>query len=456
MQLPNYFLADLPPEASLSGPMIAEACQTLKRNREQYLQSRSTDSLVRTISELAASWLDPEFRFRQRALATPPETTGFSSPTLARGLDALFSQLTRENLELLLVQEFGDRRRLDELASTTLEQKTGRAAIARGPELLVQITAGNLPSSAVLSIVFGLLVRSAQFVKLAAGATLVPRLFAHSLYEVEPKLGACLELASWPGGRGDLEDPLFAEADCLTASGSDETLTSIRQRLPARVRFVGYGHRVSFGYITREVLGGAGTRQAAARAAQDVAAWNQLGCLSPHVFYVERGGRATPEDFAAMLADELAQLEMKEPRGPIPETAAAAIATRRGFYDIRAAHMPDTRQWRSSESTAWTVIFESLPSFPISCLYRFIYIKPVASMTECLQGADSVRGKVSTVGLEASGDRARDLAHELSRWGVTRICPLGQMQNPPLTWRHDGRPPLGDLISWTDWEQRSS
>ena len=38
-------------------------------------------------------------------------------------------------------------------------------------------------------------------------------------------------------------------------------------------------------------------------------------------------------------------------------------------------------------------------------------------------------------------------------WGVTRVCPLGQMQNPPLTWRHDGRPALGDFVTWVDWEK---
>ena len=45
------------------------------------------------------------------------------------------------------------------------------------------------------------------------------------------------------------------------------------------------------------------------------------------------------------------------------------------------------------------------------------------------------------------------LANELARWGASRICPLGKMQSPPLTWRHDGRPSLGDLVMWTDWEQ---
>ena len=41
---------------------------------------------------------------------------------------------------------------------------------------------------------------------------------------------------------------------------------------------------------------------------------------------------------------------------------------------------------------------------------------------------------------------------ELAHWGVARVCPLGQMQNPPLAWRHDGRPALEDLVTWTDWE----
>ncbi|MCX6894765.1 MAG: acyl-CoA reductase, partial [Verrucomicrobia bacterium] len=63
-----------------------------------------------------------------------------------------------------------------------------------------------------------------------------------------------------------------------------------------------------------------------------------------------------------------------------------------------------------------------------------------------------VRGKVSTVGLAATEGRAPKLAAELARWGATRICPLGEMQNPPLAWRHDGRPALGDLVRWTEVE----
>jgi hypothetical protein len=452
MNLPNYFLADLPPEATLSAAMIGEACQTLKRNRERYLAHRHTHTLVKTLSDVAQSWLKPEYPFRKLALERGPAATGFSSATLARGLDSFFKQLTHEHFHVLLEQDLGHGHRLDEMVAGEAERKSGRAAIATAPELLAHITAGNLPNPTLAAMVLGVLLRSAQFVKCASGTSLLPLLFAHSLYEVEPKLGACLEVAEWRGGDADLEKALFDEADCVTATGSDETLAAIRHRLPAKARFLGYGHRVSFAYVTGGVLTGLNARNVAGLAAADVAAWNQQGCLSPHVIYVEQGGGVPPEHFAAMLAEELERREESEPRGELSLQAAAAIASRRSFYEVRAAHSPDTRLWCSRNSTAWTVVYEADPRFQLSSLNRFIYVKGVKDMTEALQNAESVRGQVSTVGLAAPEDREPALATELAHWGVARVCRLGQMQEPPLAWRHDGRPALGDLVTWTDWE----
>ena len=189
-----------------------------------------------------------------------------------------------------------------------------------------------------------------------------------------------------------------------------------------------------------------------ARAALEVAAWNQLGCLSPHVIYIENSGEVTPEEFAAELAQALAARETVDPRGPLPVSVSATIASRRAFYEMRAAHSPGTRVWASPGSTAWTVVYESDPRFQASCLNRFVYVKAVRDVTEALQGADPVRGSVSTIGLAAPEDEAPELALTMARWGATRVCPLGQMQSPSLLWRHDGRPSLADLVTWTDFE----
>jgi hypothetical protein len=210
---------------------------------------------------------------------------------------------------------------------------------------------------------------------------------------------------------------------------------------------------VSFGYVTQEVLSGFGVKKIVARAAEDVIAWNQLGCLSPHLIYVETGGAVSPEMFAEKLAEELARCERDEPRGDVSVEVSATIAARRDFYRVRATAATETQIWVSEGSTAWTVIYEADPRFQPSCLNRFIYVKAVANLDEALRQADVVRGQVSTVGIAAQDDRAQELATRWGRWGATRICPLGQMQNPPLTWRHDGRPALGDLVEWIGWEQ---
>jgi hypothetical protein len=441
MTPPNYFLADLPPEAELSPAMVTAACETLKRNREKYLAPRKTDDIVKILCEVAAGWLQPEGKFRRIALEADPEVVGFSKAVLEKGLDDFFRRFTPENFQALLAQDLGDG-----------DSSRVTSHFWHGPQFLVHIAAGNIPNPALMSLALGLLTRSAQFMKCASGASLLPRLFAHSIYDIDPKLGACLELAEWPGGNTWLETALFAEADCVTATGSDKTLAAVQSRVPAKVRFLGYGQRVSFGLVTREVLRDETIAEIVSRVADDVIAWDQNGCLSPHVIYVEERGAVESDKFAGLLAAELMKRETAEPRGRVAVEDSAAIASRRSMYETLAAHRGDAKIWQSTGSTAWTVVFEHEVRFHFSPLNRFVFVKPVPDMAAVLRGVDELKGKVSTVGVAATPDKLKELAPQLARWGVTRICPTGQMQNPPLTWRHDGRPALGDLVTWTDFE----
>src|SRR3954465_4585409 len=138
MNLPNYFLADLPPEASLSPAMITEACQTLKRNREQYLAQRSTTAIVKLLCDIGAAWLQPDNAFRKFALETGPQKTGFSKMTLQKGLDQFFSHFPPDNFQALLEQDLGHVQRLDKFAEV---RGKPNAAMARGPEFLIHIAA---------------------------------------------------------------------------------------------------------------------------------------------------------------------------------------------------------------------------------------------------------------------------------------------------------------------------
>lgn len=451
-EIPNYFLADLGPDAEFTENMITEGALTLRSNRERYLAVRDTASIIRILSQTADNWLEEDYPFREITLERGPAETGFSRETIQTGLDHFFNGLNGDTLEDLLQQELGHLKRMD--GPCAARNENGKEAMASGPEMITHIAAGNIPIPTMMSIVLGLLIRSAQFVKCPRGSSFIPRMFAHSLYDTDSKIGSCIEIAEWKSGNEAIEDTLYRHSECVTATGSDKTLEAIRNRLDAKTRFLGYGHQVSFGYVTREAVSGYKAKRLIREAADDVVAWNQLGCLSPHIFYVEDDSSNWALQFAQQLAAELEKREAADPRGEIPKDAAAAIASRRAMYEVRAAHMPDSsRQWCSEDSTAWTVIYETDTLFQLSCLNRFIYVKSTASIDEVLKGAEMVRDHVSTVGIAAAEDEKEEIAMRFARWGATRICPIGRMQKPPLTWRHDGRPLLSDYVRWTDWEQ---
>ena len=207
--LPNLFLADLGPDLILTPHTVREACLTVRRNRDLWLARLRTRQIAEIIAYSAEQWFEPGNGFRTRALAEGPALLGVSHSTFGRGLDSFLRQLTVENLEGLIAQDLGDSKRLDDFSAGVVELRGGRTALARGPSLLGHITAGNLPVPALQSIVIGLMLRSAQFLKCATGTSLIPRLFAHSLAATEPKLGSCLELAEWPRGSDPLDDAFF-------------------------------------------------------------------------------------------------------------------------------------------------------------------------------------------------------------------------------------------------------
>ena len=443
----DYFLADKP-GADLSEKLIAEACQTLKNNRDDYLAQIGNETIISKLVEIGSLWSSQDYELRKLALAADPKDTGFPREVLSAGLDSCFKEWTQEKFFGLIKQELGDPTRLQSFGSFSSHS----LAMVHGPELIAQLAPDNLPTPIFQSIAFGLLLRSAQFIKCARGKSLLPRLFGHSLHYVDPSLASSLEIAEWEAGNEKIENELFNGADCILVTGHDKNLDSIRKRIPLNKKFVSYGHRVSIGYVEQLANEVMGTQTIISRAADDVIAWNQQGYLSPQVIYVEEFGSLKPDQFAEMLSEELDKRNTIVPRGELPVEEAAAITNMRRFYKIRTANNIGAMIWESDDSTDWTVVQEDEKQFQSSPLNRFIFVKPIEHLAEFMHILEPYRDKISTVGIASSEAKLQEYAHALGRWGVPRICPLGKMQRPPLNWRQDGRPPLGDLIRWTDLE----
>ncbi len=429
---------------ALTVPELTAVLDAITAARDAYLAELPVREIVARLDTAIALWLDPAFPPRRLAEKLLPAITGYSPAMIRDGLTALLRGMRGDALLQCLAAEFGDPECLD-----TFRPLRGTALRTRafGPRLAVHVFSGNVPGLPVWSLLCGVLVKAANLGKTASGEPLLPALFAASLAEVDPDLARCLAILYWPGGAADLETAAFGRAEAVIAYGSEGALADLRGRVPPAIRFLGYGHRLSFGLIGREALTRAGAADVAARAAADVATFDQQGCVSPHLFYAEAGGELSPRDFAAALARALEDTERRLPRGRLSLGAAAAIRNLRDTADLAGADV-----WASPGGTAWTVLYEDDPAFAPSCLNRTVRVKPLASLEDRGRLLSPVAPYLQSAGVAVDAERLPALAEGLGRLGVTRLCPLGQMPFPAFAWHHDGRGNLLDLMRFADIE----
>lgn len=414
------------------------------------LADRPVMELVEVLGRAVARWYDPAHPGRRLAERLIPEITGYAPEMVRRGLKEHLRTFRTDRLLRFVAQDFDNPLVLDDFQPN----RAGGRSRAYGPRLTTQVFAGNVPGLPAWNLVCTLLVKSATLGKSASGEPLFPVLFARSIAEEDPALGRCLAITHWPGGDEELEAAAFARSDAVTVTGGAGTVQSVAGRLPAGMPFVAYGHKVSFAVVGREALALTRYADTARRAARDVSQYDQQGCLSPHVLFVEDGGAVDPRTFAAALAAEMARYDRGRPRARLELADSAAIERVRAQYEFRSYDEDaDVALFTSPHGTAWTVVYDGAPdSFELSPLNRVVRVHPVAGIADVEARVAWLRDHVQSVGVACAPERLPDWARVLGRCGVDRICAVGQMPDPAAGWHHDGVGSLAALVRWVDIE----
>ncbi|HUP19553.1 MAG TPA: acyl-CoA reductase, partial [Gemmatimonadota bacterium] len=369
---------------------------------------------------------------------------GVPRAAAARVLDAAFGAWDEPALAGWIAGELGSLEALDRAVDVG-----GARRRAFGPGLAVFVSARGVPTTPVADLLSALCVKSAAWVKPATGATDLAAPFAATLAEVDPALAAAVEVAGWAPGSPEAAAVLGA-ADLVVATGGAETMAAIEDRLPDTARRVLHGPRLSAAVVLREALA-AGREAAVAALADDAAFAGQAGCLSPVVAWVE----ATAAE-AAGLAEEVAAACAE--RWPSPPRSRAPAAERAAWAEWVAVGEVESAAAGSGRvaggiDAPWTVraAAVSRPPDPPP-VPRALVLSPIGDAAEAAALCAARRGRVAAVGVAGPEERVEPLAAALAVAGVERVCPLGEMQRPPLAWRRDGRPTLADLVRWVDRE----
>jgi hypothetical protein len=346
-------------------------------------------------------WLDPRHPIRRNALEILPQTTGCSREMISEGLNLAFK----------------------EVRSTRLKTCLNFLAKFPKPKLSSFIFAGIIPTPMLFDIFLGLLLKSALLVKSPSREPFFPVLLAQSIAEVNPKLGNCIAAFWWPGGQWNLEKIIFKEADLIHAYGSNETIQKIKKDVPRGKTFLSFGHKISFSVIgEEEVLKRKSTLPK--RVAYDVSLYDQQGCVSPHVIYLEENPKSSSIKWVKQLARSMGEMAKKLPPARLTLGEASKIHQTRGQFQFRGKGSCLS----SHPKTDWTVIYEQNSQFEVSCLNRVVFVKTVEKIQNLSKILKKNINAFQVLGYALNPKRKEQINKIAERLHIPFTLPLGQMQ----------------------------
>lgn len=431
----------------LTTEQMDKVIQKVKQASAETLKSYSSAEVVNIIDRVIERLLDRSTSYRQMAERFLPIVTGYDKEIIRLGLTSYLKTFRKRELQRFLVEDLGNPLLLDDFQPRV----KGGFSKAFGPELITHIWSGNVPALPLWSFISGLLVKSGNIGKVPSAEPLFAGWFAHLIVEVEPKLADCFAVVWWKGGDKEREDSLFQQTDIVVGYGGNASLQSLQRRMPITTRFLPFGHKISFGIVSKSSLDSRKAWQSIHRAALDVIRYDQQGCYSPHIFYVQEGGNVSPREFARCLANELENFQRRYPRRDLSMEESVSLSSWRQKEELSMFGQPD-KEVLGNEMNDWTVVYEKDMNFAPSCLNRVIKVISFESIEDILPLIAPHRSLLQTVGIAANPKELFQWAELLGKSGVTRITALGSMTSPEAGWHHDGRFNLLDLVNIVDIE----
>lgn len=349
--------------------------------------------MINELIEIGKQWRNVNYPLRQEAISKAAPEFCLSAANFNLALDWMFS--------------FWNKEIISSLYHTNPYKNISNA---------VQILAGNTPAVIAQAFLQGAILAVPQMIKMPLLKTQFPILLHQSFREVSSELTDLFFLDHWENNLSGL----YAEmnkTDLVIVYGSDETIASLKMYCPPTSSLVAHGHAVSCAVIFKEFA----NKKSLQQLAWDMLSYDQRGCLSPRVTFIEEGGEYTPAQCAKIFSEEiLPSMAEQLPRGGLFPGEATAIMHRKALYLFKGVVY---------SGIDWTVCYDETRVWPEESLPRFMPFKPFSHVKELKEILQPVKDYLISIGIAGSVLK-KGLFNNYPK--LHHICELGSMQKQLL------------------------
>lgn len=363
---------------------------------------------------------------------------------LQREIQTIQILFSREGLEARLKRELGGR-----WGTWEAYQPYGSNGVVKEALMplgvLLHITAGNAAALPIVSVVEGLLTGNINILKLSSSDSGMTSLLLQKLIEIAPVLSQYVYVADYSSKETHMMQSLISMSDAVVVYGGDAAVSSLRNMIPPEVKLIAWGHKMSFGYVTKDGL----TQDALQALAQHIADTQQLLCSSCQGIFIDtcdmREVHAFCQRFLPVLEEAISQQE------PLDLGVRGQIALQLQTLQLQNVSTKSCSIY-SGHRCSVTAYHDAILQ---PALQRGnLWVAPLPKK-EILRTLRKHKGHLQTVGIACTIEEKTVLRDMFFRLGVVNLTTLGDMSATYCGMPHDGeytlRAYLKRVSDATDW-----
>ncbi len=397
-----------------------------KKKREFY--EKPIDDIIGLLERTGRRFADKDSLFYKEIQEKLPALIDYSPKMVEKGLEMIPAMLSYESLSGRL-HFLKDYHCLDQpvyQVHTLLSR-----AVPAG--LVSHIAAGNVFLGSIDSLIYGIITKNLNLLKVSKQDFLFPTIFCSVLRE-EDREGLIMPYFSmvyWSRNDKEIDSFVKQNSDAILLFGGQEAVVSYKSGLSAKTELWPFGPKISFGLLLKDARKES-LREYARGFAEDIVCWEQRACTSCQNIFAEESENT--DIFIKYLYEALEDMGRLFPQGEIPVDPAVEIRKERELAKWDA--FKGRAEIYEGTTSHHTIIVRNNCDLVDSPLNRTIYINRIKDYREIFSGnLKYMKYYLSTVSI--GGEKGiQDISREFINAGVLRFCKPGSMSSV-----HDPRSP---------------